>query len=239
MPVKDVSRLIKARAIQGDAGGKAFNYDDLQEKCRQLVASARQQARTLLDQARDQAVAIRQAARDEGVAAGRQEGLAEAHDRIEARAAELAGQQAQATLSTALPALAKVVEELDAARDRWLLEWEVAAVRLAVCLAERIVRQELARRPELAANLVREALRLATGHARVVLRLHPEDLALLRQGIMPEVARLVNAGDVQVLPDAAVSRGGCTLESESLHVDGRLETQFERLACELLESAPC
>lgn len=231
--------MIKARALQGSASGAAFNFDDLHEKCRSLVAGARQQAQRLLDQARDQAHSIRQAARDDGLAAGRQEGLVEAQARIEARAAELASQQVQATLNAALPALEKVVEELAAARDRWLSEWEVAAVRLAVCLAERIVRQELSRRPELAANVVREALQLATGHARVLLRLNPQDLALLQQGILPELARLVDAGEVQVLPDAAISRGGCMLESESLVVDGRLELQLERLTCELLESAPC
>jgi len=239
MTTREASRLIKARAAQSVASAALFNYDDLQAQCRQRLESAQRQAQELLDQARLQAQAIRQAARDEGFQEGRQAGLADAGEQIAARAEVLAREHSQAALGSALPALAKAVEELHLARDRWLVAWERAAVQLAICMAERITRCELERRPDLVAGTVREALQLAAGSNHLVLRLNPEDCALIERCVVPELARLADLGELRVQPDPAVSRGGCLLESDQAHVDARLEVQLERLATELLGSLEC
>jgi flagellar assembly protein FliH len=148
--------------------------------------------------------ALEQQARDEGYAAGHAEGMAAARDLINDR---------MSRLDELLESAARPLRAMDE-----LVELELA--RLAMTVARQVIAHELRVTPDLVVEAVRQAalaLPSATGHLRV--RLHPDDLSLLRALDMTE-------SNWQLLPDATLQRGDCVLESERSRLDARVETRL-------------
>lgn len=148
--------------------------------------------------------ALEQQARDEGYAAGHAEGLAAARELTQARLARL---------DALLDAAARPLQAMD---ER--VELELA--RLAMTVARQVLSHELRTSPDLVVEAVRQAalaLPAASGSLRV--RLHADDLALLRQlGAAEE--------HWQLLADPTLQRGDCLLESERSRLDARVETRL-------------
>lgn len=147
---------------------------------------------------------LQRQAREEGYAAGLAQGLAEARAK---------GREQAARLESICTQAARPLAELDAA-----VEQELA--RMAVLVARRVLAQELATRPETIVEAVRQAaaaLPAATRELRV--RLHPDDLALVRE---------LDAAEThwQLVADPALKRGDCLLESERSRLDARVETRL-------------
>ena len=143
-------------------------------------------------------------AREEGYAAGHAQGLAEARAQGRERIARLESMCAQA---------ARPLDALDAAVEHELAE-------LALLVARRVMAYELATHPEYIVHAVRQAaaaLPAATRELKV--RLHPDDLALLRE---------LDAAEPywQLVADATLRRGDCLLQSERSRLDARVETRL-------------
>ncbi|MBI3864715.1 MAG: hypothetical protein HY290_22790 [Planctomycetia bacterium] len=237
MALHESTRLIKARSSRSGLGtATAFNYDDLRRQCDEFVAQAREQGGRLLAAAATEAEEIRRRAHAEGLAAGHQEGLDSAQNLIEARATEIAAGQTQARLKAVLPAFEEAVRALELERDRWLASWEGAAIGLAAAIAEKILRHELSRRPELGAAAIREALQLAAGQPHVRLHLHPLDLAQLQSCGHEALGRLAAVAEAEFVPDESIAAGGCVIETRHGVIDAQLETQLARIAQELLDT---
>src|SRR6266571_956785 len=116
------------------------------------VFDARQEAKRILDAARVEAERIREEARREGLDAGREEGLA-------------------AVTETLLRAAADA--ERRAAADEDVL------IRLAVRIAEKILRRQLDLTPEAVRDVARGALAAARAREKLTLHVHPDDAALV------------------------------------------------------------
>jgi flagellar assembly protein FliH len=148
--------------------------------------------------------ALEQQAREEGYAAGHAEGLAAARELTQTRLARL---------DALLDAAARPLQAMD---ER--VELELA--RLAMTVARQVLSHELRTSPDLVVEAVRQAalaLPAASGSLRV--RLHADDLALLRQlGAAEE--------HWQLLADPTLQRGDCLLESERSRLDARVETRL-------------
>jgi flagellar assembly protein FliH len=235
MPIQEPSRLIKARAARNLGSATSFNFDDLRRQCDDYVAEARQCGQQLLAQAAQEAQAVRQAAHAEGLSAGQQAGLAAAHELVESRASEIAGQLTQDRLRTVLPAFQAAASALVIERDRWITAWEGAAVKLSAAIAQKLMRHELAQRPEVSVSLIQEALQLAAGQPQIQLRLNPRDLEQLQSCGDEALGRLAGVGEARFVPDEAITPGGCVVETRHGVIDARLETQLDRIVSELLD----
>lgn len=100
----------------------------------------------------------------------------------------------------------------------------------ATQLARRIVRSELALRPELVAHVAQEALEtLLLSAKHITLRVHPDDHALIAQG----TADTLDARGARLLADASMARGGCLVESDIGVIDASIETRWRRAAASL------
>lgn len=236
MPFQESSRLIKAHSTRSPASGAAFNVEDLRRECDEYLAQARRHGEELIAQAVARADAIRSRAFEQGLREGQQAGFDAAGDLIESRARKLAADQTRAHLETVLPAINQVIEALDNERERWLADWEVAAVHVGAIMAEKLVRRELSQRPELAVDVVRDALQLAAGSPRITLRLNPFDLDQLHTNGLDILERLSRVGETVLAPDENISRGGCLIETRQGVIDARIETQLARIVDELLAS---
>ncbi|UGB38782.1 FliH/SctL family protein [Frateuria soli] len=160
--------------------------------------------------------ALERQARQEGHAAGLAQGLAEARAQ---------GRERVARLESICEQAARPLASLDAA-----VEQELA--QLAMLVARRVIAQELATHPELIMQAVRQAaaaLPAATRELRV--RLHPDDLALMRELDAAEP-------NWQLVADPALDRGDCLLENERSRLDARVETRLAVMIDAVLGDEP-
>ncbi|MDO9004615.1 MAG: flagellar assembly protein FliH [Aquabacterium sp.] len=98
---------------------------------------------------------------------------------------------------------------------------------VALELARQVVRSELDQRPEAVLTVAEEALSVLLSSAKqIVVRLNPDDNALA-QGSLTEV---LQARGARLLPDSAVTRGGCVVESDIAVVDASVEARWFRAA---------
>jgi flagellar assembly protein FliH len=107
-------------------------------------------------------------------------------------------------------------------------EAETALIELALEAAKKIV----AGMPVDAAMVegtVREALLQAEDSAEIVIQLHPEDLALLRQHQSEILNGLPDAGPMRFSHSSEVGRGGCVIQTRFGLIDARRETKIEQL----------
>ena len=98
--------------------------------------------------------------------------------------------------------------------------------RCAVELARQVVRVELQQQPELIARVAHEAIEallISARHIRV--RVHPEDLPLVEQGAGEEL----KAREAQLIPDPAIARGGCKVDSDISSVDATLPARWQQV----------
>lgn len=236
MPLPESPRLIKAHSRHAPGPNAAFNIEDIRQQCDAHVARARRQVAALIEQADADADAVRRDAFEQGQREGHQAGLETAHELIESKARERADELLRDQLATLLPAIDRLVEGIEQERERWMTEWESSAIRLSTIIAGKLVRRELSERPELSVNVVREALQVATGIPRIKLTLHPQDLEQLHTHGKDVLERIARLGEATLEPNAAVTPGGCLIETPHGAIDSRIETQLARITDELFAS---
>jgi len=215
-----MATVIKATTPQALEGG-SFNFEDIADRAKEYLESVRKQAAEILNQAEREAAAIRHQAEEQGLAAA----LKTAEQTCEVKL----GQQ----LSTLLPAVREATDRIQEAKAEWLLHWEKMAVHVAAAIAQRVIRRELARSPEITISLVKEALELAAGNGDFQLRMHPSDAKALGDQVQLLIAELSSLGKARVVADPQITPGGCRIETKFGVIDQQFETQLARIEAEL------
>ena len=148
----------------------------------------------------------------DGRAAGYQDGRPAGYEAGSQEAGALV-----ATLRTLLDALAATTGALHQALAEDLLA-------LSVEIARKMVGHALQTRPEQIFDVLQSAL-AALPQARARIHLHPADLALVRAHL-PEHPALTGH---RLIEDPALSRGGCTLDTDTTQLDASVPTRWARL----------
>jgi flagellar assembly protein FliH len=98
-------------------------------------------------------------------------------------------------------------------------------LEMACELARQVLRQELTTNPNALQPVVREALgMLASDSKAAMVRLHPLDVEVFSEVLQKEFVNL----SLTLLPDPAITRGGCLVESAGTVVDGTVERRWQR-----------
>jgi flagellar assembly protein FliH len=138
-------------------------------------------------------------------------------------AGEKKGEKAALAACDAQAARVKaLVAELAASRDELLKNNEDAMVGVVFAALCRIIGETGASRDTIRA-VVRHAVAATRQHEQLVVRLHPDDAALLED----------QEGDSRLCADPSVKLGGCIVDSANGSLDARFETQLELLAAAL------
>jgi flagellar assembly protein FliH len=222
-----LARVIKNGSKGGSARPIVFNFDDLTEQATRYLTDIKRQGDSLLERAHACANDIREEARQAGYDEGRRQAADHVEQEIERRAREVA----EAHL---LPSLTKAVEQLADSRAAWLRSWETGSVRLALAIAERLIRRKIAANPEVSRELVADALELFAGATRITLRMNPEDLQTLGNRLDDLFNAPGGAAPIQVVADAEIASGDCVVQTAEGTVDARLEARLRRIEEELL-----
>jgi flagellar assembly protein FliH len=169
------------------------------------VEAIRAQALQEVADAKASADAIREAARAEG----RQQGRDEIAEHID--------------VALQLAANAKVE------RAQLIAEAEPDVIGVAVEIARRIIHAEVQARPDFVQDMVSRALQRVTAQDGIRVRLNPETMRQLGDSLRRATASYAERG-VEVVGDESVERVGVVVETRRGTVDGRLETQLERVS---------
>jgi flagellar assembly protein FliH len=159
------------------------------------------------------------------LAALEREAFAKGYAQGERAGIEAGGKRAEAMLRR----VAHTLTELGSLRETLIQQTERQMVQLALTIARRIVYREVSLDPELIAAMAHVALKKLATTSPATIRLNPEDYTVVagdgdRWAGMP----------VNVVPDPAIARGGCLVESEFGRIDASIDRQFQEMTRALL-----
>jgi len=159
--------------------------------------------------------AIREAARGEGLEEGRAAGFEEGM---------AAGRAAAAAELEHLRAIAAGFGQAVAQADEAIAN---DVLDLALHLARAMLRTALEVRPELLIPAVREAIEyLPVLQQPALLMLNPQDAEIVRGAIGEELDK----GGWRVVPDPAIGRGGCKVDTATNQIDAQAAARWQRLS---------
>jgi flagellar assembly protein FliH len=197
-----------------------FALPQLESDAGAVGGTLAEQAASVIAVAQAEADAIRAAAHEEG----RAQGFAAARD------------EARAEIDTALATLEVAARDVLDAREALCEVAERRAIDLALAIAEKVVGAELAVRPELVLDACSAALRRTIRRDGLVLEVHPDDLELVREGLVDLGSRLGDLGRLEAVGERRVARGGCILRTSEGEIEATHAAQLER-ARDTIESA--
>jgi flagellar biosynthesis/type III secretory pathway protein FliH len=121
-----------------------------------------------------------------------------------------------------------ILTSLQSALPKVAHEAESALLDLALESAQKIVAGMPIDSP-LVERIVREALSQVQDTAEILVQVHPDDLALLRQHQAPILDGLPDSGPLRFVSAPDVGRGGCVIQTRFGLVDARRETKIEQI----------
>jgi flagellar assembly protein FliH len=193
----------------------------MNDRANEYLETVRREAAKIVQQAHQQAEQVRREAESAGRAAAEQAAKQAFEEKLSAR------------VGTFVAALDQLVAQTNDAKADWLRRWEQSAVGVAAAIAERIIRREIRALPEISLELVREALRLASGAADATLHLHPSDFELLGGEADSLAQSLGRLAPTRIVADPNVSAGGCVVQTNLGRIDQQIESQLARIQEEL------
>lgn len=229
-----VTKIVKAHAVDTIGTPQAFNYQDLKQACDEHLAAVREQSRRIITASAVEVEAAKKSAVEAGHKQGYQAGLKAAEADIAARVERLAAEKLTRQLETVLPAVRLLADRLNSDREQWLVHWEHNAVRLAVAIAEKLIRRTLSVDPTAADAMLSETLTLAAGSTQMTVRMSSVDLERLGSSVTSLRDAIERLGEVNFVADPTIAPGGCIVDTRYGRIDGRVDVMLERISAELI-----
>jgi flagellar assembly protein FliH len=204
-----------------DPGGVAFSFSDMRGQADDYLKTVRQEAAKIVQQAHQEAEQIRRQAEVAGRKAA------------EAAAERVLDEKVARRMNSLLPALDELVQQIGDARSELQGHWERSAVRIATAIAERIIRRQIAHQPQITLDLIAETLRLAAGAAEITVHVNPTDHENLGSQINRLGETLCQLAPSAIVPDPAISPGGCRVQTKFGEIDQQIESQLRRIEQDL------
>jgi len=183
-----------------------------------ILQEAQQEKMRILEEAQKEAQALKKQGFEGGFLQGKEEAKKEAREILQKKIA----------------LWESMLQEIKQVREKSLLELKELILELSLAIAERVIRREAKREPFLA-ELIEEALQKLNHRERVILRVHPLDVALLKDVKEELCSRLDGLEYLEIREDARCARGDFLVETEFGSIDGRVSAQLHWIKKELLE----
>jgi flagellar assembly protein FliH len=139
-------------------------------------------------------------------------------------------------LESAARALASAAEEISRLRDSLAKNSSQDMLRLVMTIAEQIIRREVSADPQVVLAIIENALQSSVRSDQYRIRVNPEDLEHVTQQKPLFLASISGLKNLSIEADAAISRGGCRVDSDLGEVDATIETQLESIQQALNEA---
>lgn len=176
------------------------------EEALQIVEAAHADAARIVAQAQARALDIEREARERGLA--------------EARATQQA--EVSQAVSEWRDSLTTTIEEIAGLRAVVAAQAEHDLVRLALEIARKVIRREVATDPDIVIALARIALERLPSRVAAKVRISPEEF----EYVTANSRQLGPDSTLELSADFAIKRGGCVVQGESGTIDARIEEQL-------------
>lgn len=143
-------------------------------------------------------------------------------------------QKFRATVGETAGILRVAAGKIEAAHRQFLDEIEPQLVKLAASIASKIIDREARISEDVIKRTVRAALEKTLGEETVTVRVNPKDLEVLKTYRVELLLEFESLKRIDLVPDETIDVGGCIAQTDSLRVDGRLNSQLEKILNELL-----
>ena len=142
------------------------------------------------------------------------------------REGETAGRsRAAAELQPVIDRLARTIDELAGLRSRRRAEAEADLIKLALAIARRVLRRELAIDPEALHGLVLAALEKLQAQEICRVKVHPSHAA----AVTGYLSQTFTGAAVDVIPDPSREPGSVVFETSRGNLDASVETQLHEI----------
>ncbi|MBN1960807.1 MAG: flagellar assembly protein FliH [Deltaproteobacteria bacterium] len=218
-----MAKVIKRSSDNGDISPDTGFTDTLLRRApiiRSDVIEARSEGQLIRERAEAEATEIREQAQQDAhelKEQARNEGYKEGCDKGAAELSQIVAESSR--------------------RLQQIEEQAIAQLRdLALTIARKIIGCELELRPEVVVDIIKQALSdKARQRRELVLRVNPDDLAVVREHRAELLEVLSRAKEIAIREDPNVARYGVVIETDAGIIDAQLETQlavFERVLLE-------
>lgn len=126
-------------------------------------------------------------------------------------------------------------EALKIAREEFLSSLEPQVMDLVRIIAERILRRDLHTDKELVLKTIRACLVALVDCEELKVRVNSNDLESLRNEKSMLLEEFDCVKSLNLIEDEDIESGGCIVESNTLHVDATIESQFDHIINEMME----
>ena len=150
---------------------------------------------------------------EEAKARGRQEGLAAAEERFEATT----------------QSLVKALEEVSRLRESLAQNGSQDMLRLVMAVSEQIIRRAVEVNPQVVLTVIESALQASVRADSYRISINPDDLEVVKAQKPLFLASISGLKNLHIDADAAISRGGCRVDSELGDVDATIESQLDTI----------
>jgi flagellar assembly protein FliH len=203
-----------------EEGGEAA-IEEAEARAKEIIARSRREADLILKDAKAEAESIAKRAEKEGYELGQAAGLA----------------QVREAYAEALNTIDSVADSIVTAADALVSGCECEVAKLAVAVAEKLVRKTIDEDPEAVLCMIREAVRRTEGARTVVMRVSPADLEVVARAHNELIGLSPDLRSLEIVEDARIERGGCVIEMEVGSVDARIDEQLREVERSFLEEA--
>lgn len=214
-----------------------FDMGDLRREAERMERDANARAQAILDGAYREKQQILEAERGEGFAQGKAQGLAEGQELGRSDGREAALVETREQVAELCKQWQAALDQFETDRDGLIAAARSDILRLAISIADRVTKRRFEVDPTIVQDQLEAALEQTIACTRLKIEIAQEDQELVESVLPALSARLASGTHIDVVPQAALSRGSIVLRSAGGSVDASLQTQLDRIAEALVPGA--
>lgn len=107
-------------------------------------------------------------------------------------------------------------------------------IDLSLKIAGAVIERELEYAPDIIFNIVKKALEKVTDTDKVIIKVHPDSVGIVREHQNDLLAMMPDIRQLQIQGDERIHRGGCVIETKLGFVDASVNTKLETIRQALL-----
>jgi len=202
-----------ARTSAAEAAPIEIPREILEEKLEygkeELINYAKTEAEEILKKAMEESASIREQAKEQGFEDAKRMAEETASDKVK---------EAMETLNQAAIERRKIIKDA-----------ESEILRLALKVAEQIIRSEVSLHRDVSLNIVSDAISRVSDREQVIVRVNRDDLEYIKK-YKDRIGSVVDGiKSLSIVEDSAVEAGGCVIETNLGYVDARISTKLTAL----------
>lgn len=215
-----------------------LDLGDLRQQAEAIRAHAKRQAESILTKAAGDAKQIIAGATKKGFEEGKRQGMEEGRAAGEQAAREELRAQLQPQFESLAAQWQEALGRFEEQRDEMIQRARQDVVRLALEIAQRIVRNAAYGAEDAVVDQVEKAVEQLIAPTSLTVRVNPRDVAVLSDAMPALAQRFGVSGHAKIIEDEAVGVGGCIVNCGRGAIDATIEKQLERIVGALSPAPP-